>query len=159
MLYFWLQQTFDSHVISLKIFGSKWIWDFTWFQPNSYCNLNFGKVPLLSFISWGTECVGLSLSLDVEETWFCSLLVGHTSLGHTSSKQLILGRIKIFLTILSLSYCNAYLLIFFKKIRVSEFMASFTFFWNWSSSISVTLRMFNWQYLSIISLHSVLCFE
>lgn len=59
MLHFWLQRTLDSHVILLKIFGSKWIWDFTWIQPNSYCNLNFGKVPLLSFISWWTECVGL----------------------------------------------------------------------------------------------------
>lgn len=110
-MYFWLQRTFNSHMISLKIFGWKWIWDFTRIQPNSYFNLNFGKVPLLSFISWGTECVRLSLSLDLEGTWFCSRLVSHTSLGHTSSKQLILGRIKIFLASLSLSYCNAYLLI------------------------------------------------
>ena len=120
MLYFWLQQTFNSHVISLKIFGWKWIWDFTRIQPNSYFSLNFGKVPLLSFISRATECVGLSWSLDLEGTWFCSCLVGHTSLGHTS-KQLILGRIKIFLTSLSLSYCNTYLLIFKKK---SEYQSS-----------------------------------
>ena len=102
-MYFWLQRTFNSHMISLKIFGWKWIWDFTRIQPNSYFNLNFGKVPLLSFISWGTECVGLSLSLDLEGTWFCSRLVSHTSLGHTSSKQLILGRIKIFAKYLKIS--------------------------------------------------------
>lgn len=110
-------------------------------QPNSYFNLIFNTIPLLSFILWRTECVGMSLSLDLKEgTSFCSHLVGHTSFWHTSPKQLT------FLTTLSLHYFLS-MLASWLKIRVRGL---FRILLNPSSSILVSLRMLNWQCLRII---------
>lgn len=86
---------FKEH-LALKIFHWKYLAEMGYqilaqIQSNTYFNLIFGKVPLLSFISGRIQWIGMPVLVQEEGILFCSLLEGHTSLGHTSSKQLILS--------------------------------------------------------------------